>query len=50
MGETLQRGLEKFGGKLQMNTHVDEIMVENGRAVGVRLKNGNVIKAKKVRH
>ncbi|GMI16468.1 hypothetical protein TrLO_g9287 [Triparma laevis f. longispina] len=47
MGETLQRGLEKFGGKLQMNTHVDEIMVENGRAVGVRLKNGNVIKAKK---
>ena len=47
MGETLQRGLEKFGGKLQMNAHVDEILVEDGRAVGVRLKNGNVIKAKK---
>jgi len=47
MGETLQRGLEKFGGKLQMNAHVDEILVENGRAVGVRLKNGNVVKAKK---
>merc|ERR1712060_220151 len=29
------------------NAHVDEILVENGRAVGVRLKNGNVIKAKK---
>jgi phytoene dehydrogenase-like protein len=47
MGETLKRGLEKFGGKLQMNAHVDEVIVENGRAVGVRLKNGNVVKARK---
>lgn len=47
MGNTLQRGLEKFGGKLQLNAHVDEILVENGRAVGIRLKNGNVVKAKK---
>ena len=47
LGETLQRGLEKFGGKLQLNAHVDEILVENNRAVGVRLKNGNVIKARK---
>ena len=29
-----------------MNVHVDEIIVEDGRAVGVRLKNGNVVKAK----
>ena len=47
LGETLQRGLEKFGGKLQLNAHVDEILVEDNRAVGVRLKNGNVIKARK---
>ncbi|GMI41793.1 hypothetical protein TrCOL_g3697 [Triparma columacea] len=47
MGEALQEGLEKFGGKLQMNAHVDEIIVENGRATGVRLKNGNVVTAKK---
>jgi phytoene dehydrogenase-like protein len=47
LGETLQRGLEKFGGKLQLNAHVDEIIVENGRAVGIRLKNGNVVKARK---
>jgi len=47
MGNTLQRGLEKFGGKLQLNAHVDEILVENGRTTGVRLKNGSVIKAKK---
>jgi len=47
LGNTLQRGLEKFGGKLQLNAHVDEILIEGGRAVGVRLKNGSVIKARK---
>jgi phytoene dehydrogenase-like protein len=47
IGATLVRGLEKFGGKLQMNAHVDEIIVENGRAVGVRLKNGKVVRARK---
>lgn len=47
MGNTLQRGLEKFGGKLQLNAHVDEILVEDGRTTGVRLKNGSVIKARK---
>jgi len=47
LGETIQRGLEKFGGKLQLNAHVDEILVEDGRAVGVRLKNGKVVKARK---
>jgi len=46
IANTLVRGLEKNGGVLQTNAHVDEIMVENGRAVGVRLKNGKVIKAK----
>lgn len=47
LGNTLQRGLEKFGGKLQLNAHVDEVLVEKGRAVGVRLKNGKIVKAKK---
>ena len=47
LGETLQRGLEKHGGKLQLNAHVEEVLIENGRAVGVRLKNGNVVKARK---
>jgi phytoene dehydrogenase-like protein len=46
IANTLIRGLEKFGGKLQLNAHVDEILVENGRTVGVRLKNGNIVKAK----
>ena len=47
LGETLVRGLQKFGGKIQLNAHVDEILVEEGRAVGVRLKNGSVVKARK---
>jgi phytoene dehydrogenase-like protein len=47
LGNTLVRGLEKFGGKIQLNAHVDEIIVENGRATGVRLKNGKVVKARK---
>jgi phytoene dehydrogenase-like protein len=47
MGNTLVRALEKFGGKIQLNAHVDEIIVENGRATGVRLKNGKVVTAKK---
>ena len=33
LGETIQRGLEKFGGKLQLNAHVDEILVEDGQPV-----------------
>lgn len=47
MGNTLVRGLEKFGGKIQLNAHVDEIIVKDGKAVGVRLKNGKVVNAKK---
>ena len=47
IANTMIRGLEKFGGKLQMNAHVAQIITENGRAVGVQLKNGKVIKAKK---
>ena len=32
---------------ISLNTHVAEILVENGRAVGVKLKNGKVIRARK---
>lgn len=47
IARTLIRGLEKHGGKLTMNAHVDQILTENGRTTGVRLKNGKVIKARK---
>ena len=38
--------LEKFGGELQLKSHVEEIIVQDGEAKGVRLKNGKVIKAR----
>ena len=46
--DALVRGVEKKGvGKLHVNSHVDEILVENGRAVGVKLSSGKIIKASK---
>ena len=35
--DALVRGLKKFGGELRLGCHVEQIMVENGQAVGVRL-------------
>jgi len=49
MAYAFQRALEKRGGKLSLNTHVDELLYdkEKERCVGVRLKSGKVVKAKK---
>ena len=44
--DALVRGVRKHGGKVCLNSHVDEIVVENGRAVGVTLANGQTIRAK----
>ncbi len=41
------RGLVKYGGQLHLATHVNEVIVEGGRATGVKLKNGKHIKARK---
>ncbi|RMF63333.1 MAG: all-trans-retinol 13,14-reductase, partial [Cyanobacteria bacterium J069] len=43
--QALVRGLEKWGGQLRLNAHVEQILVENGRAVGVRLRSGEAIAA-----
>uniref|UniRef100_A0A061RCQ2 Carotene isomerase n=1 Tax=Tetraselmis sp. GSL018 TaxID=582737 RepID=A0A061RCQ2_9CHLO len=43
----LVRGLEKFGGRLMLDAHVEEILVEGGRAAGVRLRGGQTIRASK---
>lgn len=40
--DALVRGMQKFGGRLALGAHVEEIVVENGRAIGVRLRNGHV--------
>ena len=45
--DALVRGVEKKGkSKVCVNCHVEEVLVEKGRAIGVRLKDGRVVKAK----
>jgi len=43
----LIRGIEKYGGTILCGAHVQQVQVDNGRAVGVQLRNGRVIKARK---
>lgn len=44
----LSRGVEKYDhGRVCVNAHVEEIVVENGRTAGVRLSDGTFIKANK---
>ncbi|CAM0877937.1 unnamed protein product [Alopecurus aequalis] len=45
--DALVRGIEKFGGRLALNSHVEKILIENGRAVGVKLRGGQIVRAKK---
>ncbi len=40
--------LDALGGDLRVDTEVDEILVENGRAVGVRLADGSTLEADRV--
>lgn len=41
--DALVHGLRKFGGRLSLGAHVERIVVENGRAMGVKLRSGQVI-------
>ena len=43
--DALVRGLERWGGKLRLNTHVDRILLESGKVAGIKLQNEEVIKA-----
>ena len=46
--DALVRGIEKQGGTIFLNSHVEKIIIQNGKATGVKLKKGNrVISAKK---
>eukprot|EP00468_Gymnochlora_sp_CCMP2014_P007040 CAMPEP_0167746816 /NCGR_PEP_ID=MMETSP0110_2-20121227/3927_1 /TAXON_ID=629695 /ORGANISM="Gymnochlora sp., Strain CCMP2014" /LENGTH=553 /DNA_ID=CAMNT_0007631631 /DNA_START=78 /DNA_END=1739 /DNA_ORIENTATION=+ len=45
--DALVRGIEKYGGTVSLRTHVKDIIVEGNRAVGVRLENGEEIRASK---
>ncbi len=43
--DALVRGLKRHGGELMLRSHVDQVLVEGNRAVGVRLDNGKEIRA-----
>lgn len=43
----LLRGLERHGGHLRLQSPVERILVEGGRAVGVQLKGGEVLRARR---
>ncbi|XP_051147048.1 prolycopene isomerase 1, chloroplastic [Andrographis paniculata] len=45
--DALVRGLNKFNGRLSLRSHVDKIVVEGGRAVGVKLRDGQFLRARK---
>jgi all-trans-retinol 13,14-reductase len=42
------RALEKAGGEIRLSTAVEKILVEKGRAIGVRLRDGQEIRARHV--
>jgi carotene isomerase len=43
--QALVRGLKKWGGQLRLNAHVEKILVEHGKATGVRLRSGEVVRS-----
>lgn len=43
--DALVRGVEGKGGKVMLGTHVEEVVVEDGKACGVRLRGGKVVRA-----
>jgi phytoene dehydrogenase-like protein len=45
MVDALVRGLKKHGGTLRLNAHVDQVLVDQGRATGVRLRSGEILRA-----
>lgn len=45
--DALVRGLTKRGGEIIYNAHVEQVLVANNRATGVRLRNGREILASK---
>jgi prolycopene isomerase len=48
IAQKLVEGLEKAGGQIQYKANVTEILIENGRATGVKLATGEVYRAKRI--
>jgi len=43
--DALVRGLKRWSGQLRLGAHVEQILLENGRVTGVRLRKGEIISA-----
>ncbi|MHA1220741.1 MAG: phytoene desaturase family protein [Candidatus Heimdallarchaeota archaeon] len=48
LANKLEKGLEKFGGQILYRNLVEEIIISNNKAQGIRLQNGTVINADRV--
>ncbi len=48
IAEKLVAGLEAHGGAIRYRARVTQVVIENGRAVGVRLANGEELRARRV--
>jgi prolycopene isomerase len=48
IAQKLVEGLEKTGGKIQYQAKVTKILIEKGRAVGVKLANGQIYRGKRI--
>jgi prolycopene isomerase len=48
IAQKLVEGLQKAGGQIQYKARVNQILLENGRAVGVQLTSGEVYRAKRI--
>jgi len=46
LAHALTQSAESAGVTIQLNTHVEKILIENGKAFGVQLTNGDMVKAK----
>lgn len=43
----VRRGVRKHGGRIMLGAHVEEVLIEGGRAVGVSLRGGGIVQASK---
>ena len=47
IADALVRGLERHGGRIMLGAHVEQVLVQGDRAVGVQLRGGKVVKARR---
>uniref|UniRef100_A0A2P2MQW1 Amine oxidase domain-containing protein n=1 Tax=Rhizophora mucronata TaxID=61149 RepID=A0A2P2MQW1_RHIMU len=45
--DALVRGLQKFGGRISLRSHVEKIVIKHDRATGVKLRSGQFVRARK---